>query len=221
MKYYLLLNSIFFVIVAFGQYENTSFYFDKSNLDTTLKFEGFDEVELGYYDLETADYKQMILAKDSISVRFGSEIIIPKSEAIAKGYTFKDEKMYGVAPLNGVHYKEFNDTILALYYQYDSYFSNSENNFVQPIEKGYMLFMEEENGFFTVEFLEIKGKKMIIHSLDHVASMDKLLKISDISNQDINGVDTYIATPDYKEFVKLIKSKCFDDKREYVLNSDL
>lgn len=221
MKYYLLLSSFLIILTAFGQYENSSFYFDMSNLDTTQVFSGFDDTDLGYYDQENTAYKQMILTKDSISVRFGSEIIIPKQEALAKGYTFKKDKMYGVAPLNGVHYKEFNDTILALYYQYDSYFSNKRDCFVQPMEKGYMLFMKEKNGFYCAEFLEVKDSKMIIHALDHVASMSKLLKISDVSNEEINGVDTYVASPTKKELTKLIKSKCFADSREYVLNTDL
>jgi hypothetical protein len=221
MKYYLLAISFLFILIANGQYENSSFYFANYKLDGADKFEGFKEADLGYYDLEKTKYKQMILTKDSISVRFGSEIVISKKEAIAKGYTFKDDKMYGIAPLNGVSYKEFNDTILALYYQYDNYFSNNGNDYVQPMDKGYLLFIQERNGFYSVEYLEIKGKKMLIHSLDHVDVMEELLKIEDVKNSEKNGVVTYFANPDLSELKTLIKTKCFDDTREYVLNTDL
>ncbi len=221
MKYFTFLVSFNFLLVTWGQYENSSFYFDIQKLDTSATFEGFKEADLGYYDLEEVKYKQMILTKDSISVRFGSEIIIPKNVALAKGYTFKDDKMYGVAPLNGVYYKEFNDTILALYYQYDSYFTNAGDDFVQPLDKGYLLFLKEQNGFYSVEFLEIKGKKMLIHSLDHERVMTNLLKISDVKNEEVNGGVTYVANPDLNEFLMLINSKYFDDTREYILNRDL
>lgn len=221
MKFKLSFLIVFLPILLIGQYDNTSFFFDKTNLDTTESFQGFKEGDLGYYDLESVDFKQMILTKDSISVRYGSQIIIPKPEALAKGYTFKEDKMYGVAPLNGVLYKEVNDTILALYYQYDSYFSSNGVDFVQPLDKGYLLFMQEQNGLYTVEYLEVKGSKMIIHSMDHSLVMDKLKKIKSLETAEEDGVTNYIANPTLKEFGSLIKSNCFEEKREYVLNKSL
>jgi hypothetical protein len=51
--------------------------------------------------------------------------------------------------------------------------------------------------------------------------MDKLLEIDDITSSEKDGVITYFANPDLGELKTLIKTKCFDDTREYVLNTDL
>jgi hypothetical protein len=221
MKFILTIFAFCLIAFAQAQYENSSFYFDKENLDTTEVLNEFNQKHLGYYDQESAQYKQMVLTKDSISVRFGSEIIIAKKDAIAKGYTFKDKKMYGVAPLNGVHYQEVNDTILALYYQYDNYFSISNGDKMFPMEKGYMLFIHEQGDYYSAEFVEVSGSKLIIHSLDHSLVMDKLNKITTVEKSIVEGNDEYIAKPTIKELSSLVKSKCFTDKREYVLNKEL
>ncbi len=221
MKVYLFFIVSFLTLNVFCQYENTSFFFGKENLDSIKSFEGFDDKIQGYYDQESVKYKQMILTKDSISVRFGSEIIISKKEALAKGYTFKDQKMYGIAPLNGVYYQEFNDTILALYYQYDNYFSSNIEDFVLTLKEGYLLFFQESNGFYSVEYLQVKDKKMEIYSMDHTLMMDTLLKLSSIYKEEKNGITTYVASPSEEELTRLVETECFNQLRDYKLNKDL
>ncbi len=205
-----------------AQYDNTSLYFGLNNLNEIEKFKGFEKEHRGFYDLEKVRYKQMIVTKDSIAVRSGFEIVISKEEAITKGFTFKDDKMYGVAPLNGVFYKEHNDTIFALYYQYDSYFKSDKNNFVIPAKKGgYFIFMKESNDYYAVEFVDIKDGNLSIYSIDHTLVMDKILKLKEIENKKVNEVPTYVVHPKEKEMEKLLKNECFNDKREYQFHEKL
>ena len=150
-------------LCASSQYDNSSFYFNIVNIDTAQTFSGFEEYQKGFYDWKNVDYKQMIVTEDSISVRFGSEIMLPKNAAEAKGYTFKDGKMYGIAPLNGVYYKEVKDTIYALYYQYDSYFSCKSDDLIVPMESGYLLFINESNGFYTLDHFTINDQVLSIY----------------------------------------------------------
>lgn len=222
MKLYLIFGFFFSGLLLQAQYDNTSLYFGLNNLTEIEKFKGFEKEHRGYYDLEEVRYKQMIVTKDSIAVRTGFEIVISKQEAISKGFTFKDDKMYGVAPLNGVFYKEDNDTIYALYYQYDSYFKSDKNNFVIPAKKGgYFIFMHESNELYSVEFIDIQDGKLSIYSIDHTLVMDKILKLKEIENKKEYEISIYVVHPKTKEMEKLLKNDCFNDKREYQFHEKL
>lgn len=213
MKSLLFVFVTFLYFPTFGQYENTSFYFSIENLDTDESFSGFDNEETGFYTINEENRRHFMVEKDSISVRSGFEIIISKDQALDKGFTFKDDKMFGMEPYNGIHYKEFNDTIFALYYQIDHYFSPVD--IILTGKNGYFIFTKEANDFYSCEYLSFDGEKISISSIDHTPVMKQLLKLSNIYKKDLDNMPTYIAQPSLKELEILVKKDCFNDLRSY------
>lgn len=198
---------------AIGQYESTSFYFSIENLQDEEKFKSFEDEEIGFYSINEDRRRHLIVDKDSISVRSGFEVIISKKDAIAKGFTFKDDKMYGMEPYNGIHYTEVNDTVVALYYQFDHYFG--KNDLIVVGKKGYFLFTPENNDYYSCEYISFDAKGISIYSLDHAEIMDDIKKITKLEKADDTKIDTYIAKPSLKELELLVKKDCFNDLRSY------
>ncbi|MFT7158295.1 MAG: hypothetical protein ACI8Q1_003324 [Parvicella sp.] len=220
MKRIFSIFAIFSMLAGVAQTTATSFYFDISNLDSTDFETAFEESWQGYFDIENTEYKQLIIAEDSISVRFGTQIILPKSEAVAKGFTFKEDKMYGMAPLNGVYYAEMNDTIIALYYQYDTYLASS-CQFMKLDENNYLLFHPEENDLYSIDLMTRDGDKLSIGSVDHSDQMENIEKFKKLDSKMLNGFNTYIAAPKIKEIAKFAKKDGFNDIRWFELNKEL
>lgn len=221
MKVYLSVFVTLFFFTLFGQSDQSSFYFSLENLNFDQKFEGFKKTEKGNYIISEEKRRHLVVDKDSIGVRSGYEIILSKSKAIEKGFSFKDGKMYGMQPYNGIHYKEFNDTIFALYFQYDQYFSISREDKIVKGNDGYFIFTPETNGFFSCEYLTFDDEKIIISSIDHSTVMSKLLKLSNIYSKEIDGANTYVAQPSLKELEQLVKRECFNDSRTYLKTEHL
>lgn len=213
MKSLLFVFVTFLCFVGFGQYENTSFYFSIENLNAEESFPGFNDEEIGFYNINEENRRHLLVDRDSISVRSGFEIVIPKKLALEKGFTFKDDKMYGMEPYNGVHCKEFNDTVFALYYQFDHYFSSAD--IIVIGKEGYFIFTKESNDFYSCEYLSFDEDEISIASIDHSPVMKQLLKLSNIYQKDIDNVGTYIAQPTLKELEFLVKKDCFNDLRSY------
>lgn len=213
MKSLLFVFVTFLTLYTYGQYEHTSFYFSIENLKDQVIFEGFESEEIGFYSINEESRRHLMVDRDSISVRSGFEIVIPKKLAMEKGFTFRDNKMFGMEPYNGIHYKEFNDTIFALYYQYDHYFSPADIMIMG--EKGYFVFTQEQNDFYSCEYISFKGEEIAISSIDHASVMKQLLKLSSIYQKDIDNISTYIAQPTLKELEILVKKDCFNDLRTY------
>ncbi|MCB9189149.1 MAG: hypothetical protein H6599_07680 [Flavobacteriales bacterium] len=210
------LLSVFVTILAlsgFGQHEGTSFFFSLDNLKDEETFQSFSEDEKGYYSISEASRRNLVVDSDSISVRSGFEIIISKKEAIKKGFTFEDDKMYGMAPYNGIHYKEINDTIVALYFQYDHYFG--KNDLMIPGKKGYFLFTEEKEDLYSCEYISFDTDSIVIASIDHVEIMESINKLTKTSSKNIDTFKTFIASPSLKELEQLVKKDCFNDIRSY------
>lgn len=201
------------VKTGFAQYKGTSFYFSIENLDAKESFDAFDEEEKGFYSINEDYRRHLVVDKDSISVRSGFEIIIAKKEAKTKGFTFKDGKMYGMAPYNGIHYKEVDDTIVALYFQYDHYFGKAD--LMVPGKKGYFLFTDEGNDLYSCEYISFDEEGVSISSVDHVDVMDNILKLTETENKEIDSFETYIAKPTIKELEQLVNKDCFNDLRSY------
>lgn len=215
MKLYLSVFVTFLVSSLLGQYDQTSFYFSLETIDFSQPFDGFVDKETGFYDISAENRRHLMVNKDSIGVRSGFEIILPKSKALAKGFSFKDGKMYGMEPYNGIHYKEFNDSIFALYYQYDHYFSPTLADKIISGDDGYFVFLPEKNGFYTCEYITFEKDQISIYSIDHTLVMNKLLKLSNIYRKELNGAVTFIAQPTVKELEQLVKKECFNDQRSY------
>lgn len=197
---------------SWSQYEGTSFYFSIENLNQE-SFLGFEDDEIGFYSINKDYRRHLVVDKDSIAVRSGFEIVISKSVAISKGFTFEDGKMYGMEPYNGVHYEEVNDTIVALYYQFDHYYNSSD--IILKGKKGYFLLTAESNNLYSCEFIEFTLDGISISSIDHPDVMKSILKITEIKEDNINKMDTYIASPSLKELEQLVKKDCFNDLRSY------
>ncbi len=198
---------------AFGQFENTSLYFSIEQLTEEETFDAFEKEEVGFYSINEDRRRHLIVDPDSISVRSGFEIIISKASALKKGFSFKDGKMYGMEPYNGVHYEEVNDTIVALYFQHDHYFG--KNDFMLAGKKGYFLFTQENNDFYSCEYLSFDDESISIYSIDHTLVMKNIQKITDLEKEKIGKIDTYIASPSLKELEQLVKKDCFNDLRSY------
>ncbi|CAG5085614.1 hypothetical protein [Parvicella tangerina] len=198
---------------AFAQYENTSFYFSIENIKDEDRLLSFKNNEVGFYSINEDQRRTLIVDQDSISVRSGFEIVIPKKEAIQKGFTFEDGKMFGMEPYNGVHYEEVNDTIVALYFQFDHYFG--ENDLIIIGKKGYFLFTPETDELFSCEYISFSPNEINIFSIDHVDQMKAIQKITDLEKAKNTKLETYIANPTLKELEQLVKKDCFNDLRSY------
>lgn len=213
------MKSLMFVFVTFlwlsgfAQYEGTSFYFSLDNLKDEGQFVSFSEEEKGFYSINEEFRRNLVVDADSISVRSGFEIVLPKKEAVKKGFTFKDNKMFGMAPYNGIHYKEINDTIVALYFQYDHYFG--KNDLVIPGKNGYFLFTEEKEDLYSCEYISFDKEGVSIASVDHVEIMGDIKKLTKTDNKEIDSFNTFIARPSLKELEQLVNKDCFNDIRSY------
>ncbi len=220
MRLIALLLTVFFIVEFSAQDENTSFYLKKNNIETNHYAQNFDSEWIGYYDVEDKDYRQLIIAADSISFRFGSPFSISKQAALSKGFTFDGEKMYGMAPYNGLYYTEENDTIYAMYYQYDTYLS-SNSNFVKLDNNSYLLMLPEGNDLYSFEVLFKSGNSLSIYSIDHSIEMDKIRKFTTLEKQVVDGFDAYIASPTLEEVKRFLAQKGFNESRYYRFNTKL
>jgi len=218
MRLIAILISVFFIVEFSAQDENTSFYLKKNNIESSNYVKSFDAEWIGYYDVEDKDYRQLIIAADSISFRFGSPFSISKQAALSKGFTFDGEKMYGMAPYNGLYYTEDNDTIYAMYYQYDTYLS-SASNFVKLDENSYLLMLPEGNGLFSFEVLFRSGTSLSIYSIDHSVEMEKIRNFTALENRVVDGFDAYIAAPTLEEVKRFLAQKGFNESRYYRFNT--
>jgi hypothetical protein len=213
MKTLMFVFVTFLLIQGYGQYKNTSFYFSVDKLSEAEPFDSFANQEIGFYSINEENRRHLMVDSDSISVRSGFEIIIAKKAAIEKGFTFKDGKMYGMEPYNGVHYQEVDDTIVALYFQFDHYFN--QHDLMIAGKKGYFLFTEERNGYYSCEYISFDEEGISISSVDHADVMKAILKITTVDQENLDKIETYIASPTLKELEQLVKKDCFNDLRSY------
>lgn len=196
-----------------NKYDYSSFYFELSNLEIDSSFDGFSESNVGFYVINEENRRHLVIDPDSIYVRSGFEVIVPKKIALDKGFTFDKEKMYGMEPYNGIYYQEYNDTIFALYYQNDHYFGASD--FIIKGDDGYFLFTPESDNYYSCEYIFFENNEIFISSIDHSTVMDKILKLSHVYKKHDEKIDVYIAKPSLKDLEYLVKKKCFNELRSY------
>jgi len=219
-QFYTLTFLFILPFIGHAQDENSSLYFKISNLQRSAFEKNFDDSYRGYFDVENQKFRQLVVRKDSIVIRVGTEIMMTKEEATNKGFTFENDKMYGMAPLNGVHYAEDNDTIYALYYQYDSYLRKGQP-FMKVAKDKYLLMIPQFEDYYAIELMELIDDTLVISGVDHTVEMKLIQKFKDVKEEKIDGYKTYILNPSFKELKKFTKKSGFNDPRNFLYNEEL
>lgn len=217
MKHLILLFLFSFTFSVFSQKEVSSFYFGCALVDSNNLNIQFDSKILGNYSLSDDGFNQLIITKDSIYIKSGTPIIMTLNEVKQKGYTIENNKLIGLDKNRPLHCKLYNDTLFTIYYQEDSYFSSKNGDRMTRLNNGYLLSINEKNGFYSYFFIENEGTSLVIKSIDHENQMTNIYNFTTLYSQYLDGVKTYIAKPTMDEMLKFFNQKGFNEKSVFKL----
>ncbi len=221
MKQIVLLFFTLNIYFCFSQTEPTSLYFGSGLEDTINKHATFDQKMVGNYTVSADGYNQLIITPDSIYLRSGTPVIMSIKESKKKGFTIKDEKLFGLDKNKGLHCKVVNDTVFTIYYQEDRYFNKLRGDLMMKLNDGYLLCIKESNQLYSYFYIQRKSDEIQIKSIDHTTQMNLVYQFSTLQSQYIGGIKTYIVKPSIDEMQHFIKQDGFNETTVFKLVSTL